>query len=423
MERRPLKTLKANPNNPRVIRDEKFKKLVKSIKEFPEMLEARPVVVNPDMVVLGGNMRLKALREAGVEEAPVYVASWDEVKQRQFIIKDNVGFGEWDWDALANEWNEEELQEWGLDIPGFEEMQEVLEAEEDDFNVPDEIKTDIVPGDLFEIGEHRLLCGDSTDSDQVAKLMDGNLWHLLFTSPPYNQGDSMGNLMHTKGLGVGKKNSRLYTDKNSDNRTSEEYFQFSIDILTTASIHKNESHSVAWNIAYNSKSRDDYGKIVFSEKNPFRVKETIVWDKTHSINLPQVGIYSRRCEFIFIMSDGLKYRTSQEYNDCRWNYYEIKSAGAQITGEQIEHRAAFPVELAFRVISELSLDSDNIYEPFLGSGTTMVAAHQLGRKCYGMELDPKYCQVIVDRMHKLDPSLQIKRNGQPYEANKTETQQ
>ena len=121
MERRPLKTLKANPNNPRVIRDEKFKKLVKSIKEFPEMLEARPVVVNPDMVVLGGNMRLKALREAGVEEAPVYVASWDEVKQRQFIIKDNVGFGEWDWDALANEWNEEELQEWGLDIPGFEE--------------------------------------------------------------------------------------------------------------------------------------------------------------------------------------------------------------------------------------------------------------------------------------------------------------
>ena len=121
MERLPVSKLKANPNNPRVIRDEKFKKLVKSIQEFPEMLEARPVVVNPDMVVLGGNMRLKALLEAGVEEAPVYIASWDEVKQRQFIIKDNVGFGEWDWDALANEWNEEELEEWGLDIPGFEE--------------------------------------------------------------------------------------------------------------------------------------------------------------------------------------------------------------------------------------------------------------------------------------------------------------
>lgn len=116
MERRPLKTLKANPNNPRVIRDEKFKKLVKSIREFPEMLEARPVVVNPDMVVLGGNMRLKALREAGVEEAPVYIASWDEVKQRQFIIKDNVGFGEWDWDLLANEWEAYDLEAWGLDV-------------------------------------------------------------------------------------------------------------------------------------------------------------------------------------------------------------------------------------------------------------------------------------------------------------------
>jgi len=137
MERRPLKTLKANPNNPRVIRDEKFKKLVKSIQEFPEMLEARPVVVNPDMVVLGGNMRLKALLEAGVEEAPVYIASWDEVKQRQFIIKDNVGFGEWDWDALANEWNEEELQDWGLEIPGFEDPEEEPQEEEEKFDICD----------------------------------------------------------------------------------------------------------------------------------------------------------------------------------------------------------------------------------------------------------------------------------------------
>jgi hypothetical protein len=116
MERIKLSKIKANPNNPRIIRDEKFKKLVKSIKEFPEMLEARPVVVNPDMVVLGGNMRLKALREAGVEEAPVYIASWDEVKQKQFIIKDNVGFGEWDWDMLANEWDEQDLGDWGLDV-------------------------------------------------------------------------------------------------------------------------------------------------------------------------------------------------------------------------------------------------------------------------------------------------------------------
>jgi DNA modification methylase len=116
------------------------------------------------------------------------------------------------------------------------------------------------------------------------------------------------------------------------------------------------------------------------------------------------------------MSSNDKYRTSQIYNDCRWNYWQIKSAGSQITGESIEHRAAYPVEFASKMIGDFSLESDLIYEPFTGSGTTMVAAHQLNRKCYGMELDPKYCQVIVDRMLKLDPTLEVKRNGLPYKT-------
>lgn len=416
MQRVPIGTIKNNPNNPRVIKDDKFKKLVQSIKELPEMAEVRPVVVNTDMVVLGGNMRLKAMREAGWKDVPIQVVDWDEDKQRQFIIKDNVSGGEWDWEMLANEWDADELQEWGLDLPDMKV--EELEAEEDDFDVPEGgIETDIVLGDLFEIGQHRLLCGDSTDSDQVAKLMNGEKWHLLATSPPYNQGESNGDLMHTKGLGVGKKQASLYNQKNSDNRTAEEYYQFSIDILNTASIYKNqEEHTVCWNIAYNSKSRDDYGKIVFSENNPFRVKETIIWDKTHSINLPQIGIYSRRCEFVFVMSANDKYHTSQTYNDCRWNYWQIKSAGSQITGEAVEHRAAYPIEFASNMIKDFSLINDLIYEPFTGSGTTMVAAHQLKRKCYGMELDPKYCQVIVDRMLKLDPTLEVKRNGLPYKT-------
>ena len=121
MEKVKVSLLLSNPNNPRVIKDDKFKKLVNSIKEFPEMLEARPVVVNPDMVVLGGNMRLKALREAGVKEAPVYIASWDEIKQKRFIITDNVGYGEWDWDILANEWDVEQLNDWGMDVPYTED--------------------------------------------------------------------------------------------------------------------------------------------------------------------------------------------------------------------------------------------------------------------------------------------------------------
>lgn len=113
----------ANPNNPRVIRDDKFKKLVKSINEFPEMLQLRPIVVNDEMIVLGGNMRLKACKEAGLKEVHIIKASdLSEAQQAEFIIKDNVGFGDWDWDMLANEYDDDELKKWGLDIPKFDSI-------------------------------------------------------------------------------------------------------------------------------------------------------------------------------------------------------------------------------------------------------------------------------------------------------------
>jgi ParB-like chromosome segregation protein Spo0J len=116
----PINTVKANPNNPRIIKDDKFAKLVKSINEFPQMLKLRPIVVNDDMVVLGGNMRLKACKEAGLKEIPIIKASeLTEQQQKEFIVKDNVGYGEWDWDDLANNWDAEELENWGLDIPNF----------------------------------------------------------------------------------------------------------------------------------------------------------------------------------------------------------------------------------------------------------------------------------------------------------------
>jgi hypothetical protein len=112
-----LSEIKSNPNNPRIIKDDKFRKLVKSIQEFPKMLEIRPIVVNADMIVLGGNMRLKACKEAGLKEVPIIFADdLTEYEQKQFIIKDNVGFGEWDWDMLANEWEPELLEDWGLEV-------------------------------------------------------------------------------------------------------------------------------------------------------------------------------------------------------------------------------------------------------------------------------------------------------------------
>ena len=130
-----IKDVIPNPNNPRLIKDDKFLKLVESIKNFPEMLKLRPIVVNEDMVVLGGNMRLKACKEAGLKVVPIIKANDLSIeKQKEFIIKDNVGFGEWDWEMLANEWDTEELKDWGLDVGGFD-----LNAEQfgDEFSLPD----------------------------------------------------------------------------------------------------------------------------------------------------------------------------------------------------------------------------------------------------------------------------------------------
>ncbi len=132
-----LSSIKSNPNNPRVIKDDKFKKLVKSIKDFPKMMELRPIVINSESVVLGGNMRLKALKELGYKEVPKeWIKNADDLtedEQRQFIIKDNVGFGEHDWEMLQAEWDLSELEDWGLDVPEWDN-EEALEAEQKDLS-------------------------------------------------------------------------------------------------------------------------------------------------------------------------------------------------------------------------------------------------------------------------------------------------
>ena len=134
MQLEKIQNIKPNPNNPRLIKDDKFKKLCQSIKDFPEMLELRPIVVNKDMIILGGNMRYKAAKEIGLKEIPVTITDLTEDKQREFLIKDNTSGGEWDWEVLANEWNAEQLEEWGLDLVGFD-----LSSEEfgEDFSLAD----------------------------------------------------------------------------------------------------------------------------------------------------------------------------------------------------------------------------------------------------------------------------------------------
>jgi ParB-like chromosome segregation protein Spo0J len=142
MKKVKISEVKLNPNNPRLIKDDKFKKLVQSIKDFPEMLNIRPIVVNQDMIILGGNMRYKACKEAGLKEIPIIIADLTEEQQREFLIKDNTSGGEWDWDILANEWNSELLSDWGLDIPSFATDVDYSILDDDDVSEQLESMTD-----------------------------------------------------------------------------------------------------------------------------------------------------------------------------------------------------------------------------------------------------------------------------------------
>ena len=367
-----INSVKLNPNNPRIIKDDKFKKLVQSIKDFPEMLNIRPIVVNQDMIILGGNMRYKACKEAGLKEVPIIVTDLSEEKQREFLIKDNTSGGEWDWEVLANEWNAQELEEWGLDVPDLQ-IPEILEAEEDDYEMPNEIQTDIVLGDLFEIGEHRLLCGDSTCSDTVAKLMNGSKADMVFTDPPYN-------------VAFNGRSGKFDVIENDD--LPENEFEQLIDgFVSILNILNPPIYYVWCNWKF-------YG--ILQRKLDF--KACIVWAK----NVFGLGRgYRHQHEFCLFngkIDEGINNES---------DLWEVKK------DTNYMHPTQKPVELASRAFNNHK-NAKIIVDLFCGSGLSFIASHQLKRKCYGMELDPKYCHVIIDRMKKLDPSLVVKRNGVEY---------
>ena len=374
-----INQIKPNPKNPRTIRDEKFEKLKKSIQDFPDMLNKRPLVCFTDKdgkyVVLGGNMRLKASKEVGLKELPIILADeWTEEQKQEFLIKDNVGFGEWNWDELQSDWDTNQLSEWGLDIPMFEDPIH-LESEEDNYDIPNEINTDIVLGDLFEIGEHRLLCGDSTDSDLLQKLLGDKKPDLLLTDPPY--GIDYGNQL-VKGDEFTEKTNK-HGWRNFGNPEWDKSKPESGALQYLCEITNNQ---IIWGGNY------------FTDDLP-PTMGWLIWDKG------QRG---------FSLADGEMAWTS--FN----NALRIKEyARALANREEKNHPTQKPIEIIKWCFEYADRHSKNeiklVLDAYLGSGTTMVASHQLKRKCYGMELDPKYCQVIIDRMKKLDPSLVIKRNG------------
>jgi site-specific DNA-methyltransferase (adenine-specific) len=378
------------PKNPRILKDDKFIKLKKSLEDDPEMLQLREVIVydnNGELIVICGNMRLKALKELGIKEVPTKILPSDTPieKLKAYTIKDNVSFGDHDW-SLLSEWDSEQLEEWGLEVPSFET--EVLEAEEDDFDTTPPEEPITVLGDLYEIGDHKLLCGDSTDSDQVEKLMNGQKADMVFTDPPYG--------MHYESNAWDSKKSEVKIKRTDTQILNDENTNVGIDALNLIPLFlNNDRHFYIW---CRWDCFNDFKEVC---ENIGKIKSVIVWDKGGPGLGDLKGSYGDSEWSIFGM---IGRRELHERQNGVWQVNRMK-------GLQMQHPTQKPLEICERGINNSTNINEVVFDFFLGSGSTMVASHQLKRKCYGMELDPKYCDVIVKRMVKLDPSLTIKRNG------------
>jgi len=406
-----LSKIKGNPNNPRIIKDDKFKKLVKSINDFPKMMALRPIVVDENFIVQGGNMRLKALQEIGFKDIPdewvKQVKDLSEDEKKQFIIKDNVGFGEWDWDDLANNWDANLLNEWGLDLP-IDFNAEVLEAQDDDFEVPDGgFDTDIVLGDIFEIGQHRLICGDSTQTDTFDKLMQGELGDMVLTDPPYNVAYE------------GCTKDKL-TIKN-DSMDNDDFYKFLYDFYTAQStVLKKGGVVYIWHA---SSEIINFAK-AFVDAG-YLLKQQLIWLKSQLVMGRQD--YQWKHEPCLEGVNAETWEMVKEHEPCLYGWksgagHYWKGGRKQTTilefdkpSRNGEHPTMKPIGLFGLQIGNSTKVDEIVIDAFGGSGTTMVACQQLKRKARLIEYDPKYCQVIVDRMLKLDPTLIVKRNGKPYE--------
>ena len=396
-----ISKVKGNPDNPRIIKNDKFKKLVKSIQEFPEMLKLRPIVVDEDMMVLGGNMRLKASKDAGLKEVWIEVAEGlTEEQKKEFIVKDNVGFGEWEWDMLANEWDSVQLAEWGLDVWENEDDKIAEAGLIEDDEIPEVKESKVKRGDIWQLGEHRIMCGDSTSSDDVAKLMNGEKADMVFTDPPYNI-DFQGTMSCTSKDGeiITMKDGYLvpnsqYEGIKNDKKTKEEFKPFIEKTLERIK----ENVIGGWYVCFSSSTIEELLNPLI-EKG-MRWKSIIVWNKNQS---PMGGgNFRKKYEPIVYGYFNNNFYGKEYSEDDVWNIDRTRKNDL--------HPTMKPIPLIEKAIGYSSKKDGSVLDLFLGSGSTLIAAEKLNRKCYGMELDEKYCDVIIERWEQFTGQKAIK-NG------------
>lgn len=388
------------PKNPRSIKGAKFDKLKESITNYPEMLSWRSLLVYPldngKYIIVGGNMRYRAMKELGHKQAPVFIIPKDTPveKIRAYTILDNNGFGEWDFDLLANEWDADLLIDYGVDLPGYEAPtidDEKTSAKEDDYDEETVVEQRTNKGDIWLLGNHRLMCGDSAYSDDVRALMDGERADMVFTDPPY-------------GVSIGDKNKMLnnvVTAKRNecnienDTLSSDELYP----ILVKAMTNCRESCKDDASYFVTSPQGGELGLMMMMMMMMMKdaglpVRHMLIWKKNcATFSLGRLDYDYQHEPIFYTWTKKHKNYRKGEFRTTIWEYDKPKKCDL--------HPTMKPVALVANCMKDGTKENDIILDVFGGSGTTIIAAEQLGRKARLMELDPHYCDVIIARWEQM----------------------
>ena len=394
-----LSQIKLNPDNPRKIAGPDMDRLVKSLTDFPEMMELREIVVDETMTILGGNMRYQALKKIKAKDCLAkIVKGLTDAQKREFVIKDNSNFGVYDWDVLKSDWDALPLAEWGVELPDdwAKEPDAPADAEPQIDRAAELNKTwGVKSGDLWQVGEHRLLCGDSMKKEDVEWVMGGEKADMVFTDPPYGVAVNTGSKTDLKA-----RNRR--TDGATIKNDAMKPEQFRAFILT---VFKEiypviKDGGVLYICHAEALGMDVIFRSTFAEAG-FKPAEIIVWVKD-VFAFGRQDYHWRHEPIIYGWKEGAAHFFIDDHTqDTVWNIPRPKRSE--------EHPTMKPVELPQRAIANSSRAGEFIYDPFLGSGTTMVACQNLNRKCRGIEISEAYCAVILQRMTDAFPDIEIKK--------------
>ena len=380
-----------NPKNPRK-NDGAVDSLAKSIEKYGFR---NPLIIDTNNVVWCGNTRLKASKKLGLEEVPcIVVSDLTEQQMTELALLDNKTneIAEWDFDMLDDILKDVDLSEFELDW-GITESAEEKEPEEDNFDVdsaiPEEPKAKL--GDIYQLGEHRLMCGDSTKEEDVAKLMNGELADLLFTDPPYNVS------IENKSKEILK--SENYTHIENDNLPLEEFKEFLGKAFTNAnnSLKKDASYYV-----FSCQGGDNEMMMMMMRQSGIKCRHQIIWVKDAPVfSMGRLDYDYKHEPILYGWKDKHNFYRKGEQDKSVWEFSR--------TANKL-HPTMKPIELIANALKNSTKQNDLVLDLFGGSGSTLITCEQLDRKCYMMEFDPHYVDVIIKRWEDFTDKKAIKIN-------------